>query len=236
MRSRAWVVIDCRMLLSVVVLQAWRLTGVPLHEWLGVALSAAILAHLLLHWTWVESRSRQILASGNARTRVNYALNLLLFLSMTAAIVSGFMISKVVLPLHPSPDDYLKWHSIHETSSRVTLACVALHLALNWDLLFARRPRFQLIVARVAVIVAAVVVTAGVVVAVDRAMPRPDITFIGPDGRRTEHAAPPPDIARLRRDDAAPSARGIPEFVVQSIAVAGVAIIGRKVLRLRLDV
>ena len=214
---------------------AWRLTGVPLHEWLGVALSAAIVAHLLLHWTWVESRSRQIFVSRSARTRVNYALNLLLFLSMTAAIVSGFVISKLVLPLHPAPDDYLKWHSIHETSSRVALACVALHLALNWDLLFARRPRFQLMIARVAVIAAAVALTAGVLVAVDHAMPRPDILFIGPDGRRTEHAAPPPDIARLRRDESAPSARGIPGFVVQSIAVAGLAIIGRKVLRLRLD-
>ncbi len=192
-----WVVIDCSMLVAVIALQAWPLTGVPLHEWLAIGLLAAVVAHLLLHWSWVEKWSRRILAPGTARARVNYALNLTLFLSMTAAMASGFAISKVVLPLHLTPDEYLKWHGIHEFSSRVVVSTA--------------------------------------VYAIDRVMPRPDIMLITRDGRRIEHAVPPPDIAKLRRDEITPSARGIPPFVVQSIAVAVIAVIGRKVLRLRLD-
>ena len=230
-----WVVIDCSMLVAVVALQAWRLTGVPLHEWLAIGLLAAVVAHLLLHWSWVEKWSRRLLAPGTARARINYALNLTLFLSMTAAMASGFAISKVVLPLHLTPDEYLKWHGIHEFSSRVALACAALHLALNWDRLFVRRPRFRALTARVATIAVAVVIVSTAVYAIDRVMPRPDIMLITRDGRRIEHAAPPPDIAKLRRDEIAPSARGIPPFVVQSIAVAVIAVVGRKVLRLRLD-
>src|SRR6266581_2332650 len=108
MRSRMWAVIDCSMLVAVVALQAWPLTGVPIHEWLGVALLAGVLAHLLLHWPWVASRSKRILQPRNARTRVNYALNLALFISITAAFASGFVISKVVMPLHLTADQYLK--------------------------------------------------------------------------------------------------------------------------------
>jgi hypothetical protein len=109
MRSRFWVMLDCSMLLAFVVLQSWQLTGVVVHEWLAVALIGGLLAHLLLHWSWVETRSRRVLAPRSRRTRVNYALNLTLFVAATAAMVSGFMISKVVLPLHPTPANYLKW-------------------------------------------------------------------------------------------------------------------------------
>jgi hypothetical protein len=74
--------------------------------------------------------------------RVNYVLNLTLFVSMTSAMISGFMISKVVLPVHPAADEYLNWHSIHKTSSRIALAAVGLHLCLNWDLMLAALRNF----------------------------------------------------------------------------------------------
>lgn len=235
MRSRVWLVIDCSMLVAVVALQAWRLTGVPLHEWLAIALLGGVLAHLLLHWPWVASRSKRILQPQSARTRVNYALNLTLFVSMIAALASGFAISKVVMPLHLTPDQYLKWHGIHDLSSRVALFAAALHLALNWDLLLKRRPRFRFILRPALIIVAAAGIIIAAVFAVSEVMRPPDIIMITPDGRRIEHAAPPRDIAALRRDEIAPSTRGIPPFMIQSAAVAFAAVIGRKVLRLRLE-
>jgi hypothetical protein len=65
-------------------------------------------------------------------------------------------------------------------------------------------------------------------------MARPDLTMITRDGRRIEHADPPSDIATLRRGTTAPSARGIPKFFLASGVVGVVAVVGRKVLRLRL--
>src|SRR5579859_5726182 len=88
--SRLWIALDCSMLVAVVALQAWRLTGVPLHEWLAVALIAGIVAHLLQHWNWIESRGRRLRRPGSARTRVNYALNASLFTAMAIAMISGF--------------------------------------------------------------------------------------------------------------------------------------------------
>lgn len=249
MRSRFWVVLDSSMLLLFVVLQAWRLTGVILHEWLAVALIGGLLAHLLLHWSWVETRSRRIRAPRSGRARVNYALNLTLFLSAGAAMVSGFMISKVVLPLHPSPVEYVKWHSLHDGSSKVALVCVGLHLALNWNLMIAalrnfvkrraagtRKPiRLQPLIAPIAIILTAVAILGAGLWAVERIMPAGDVTIIQRDGRRIEHAPPPDDIARLRPDEVKPNPRGLPAFIVQSVLVAISSVVGRKVIRLRLE-
>lgn len=226
MRSRFWIVFDCAMLVAFVALQAWRMTGVPLHEWLGIALAAGVITHLVLHWGWVASQFR--------KRRVAYALNSVLFIASVTAIVSGFAISKVVFPLHPTPDEYLKWHSIHETSSRIALFAAALHLALNWDRLFGHRPKFRVAWMRFAMIAVAAVIITATIYGVDRAMARPDITLITRDGKRIEHAEPPADVAALQRDTAKPSARGIPPFVLQSVVVGVVAVVGRKVLRLRL--
>ena len=134
-----------------------------------------------------------------------------------------------------TPDQYLKWHGIHDLSSRVALFAAALHLALNWDLLLKRRPRFRFILRPALIIVAAAGIIIAAVFAVSEVMRPPDIIMITPDGRRIEHAGPPRDIATLRRDEIAPSTRGIPPFMIQSAAVAFAAVIGRKVLRLRLE-
>lgn len=235
MRTRFWIILDGSMLLIVVALQAWRLTGLPLHEWLGVALLGGVILHLLVHFAWIETRSRRLFKPHNARTRVNYALNLTLFISMTAAMLSGFMISKVVLPLHPPPEEFGRWHSIHDIASRIALFTLGLHLALNWDLIFAARPALRLVAARVLILVSAVILVSAAICGIDRLLPPPEVIMILPDGRRIEHAALPRDISALRKDELRPSGRGLPPFLALSGAVAVTTLIGRKVLRLRLE-
>lgn len=248
MRSRFWVMLDTSMLIAFVALQSWRLTGVVVHEWLSVALIAGLLAHLVLHWSWVATRSKRVLAPRSTRTRVNYALNLTLFIAATVAMVSGFMISKVVLPLHPTPVNYLKWHHLHNISATTSLICLGLHLALNWTLMVAalrnfllRRParvwslRLKPLLAPLAIITVSVIILSAALLAIERIMPAGDVTIIQRDGRRIEHAPPPHDIARLRPDEIPPSTRGIPKFILMSAMVAVSAVVGRKVLRMRLD-
>ena len=234
MRSWIWITVDAAMLVAFIVLQVWRFTGVPLHEWLAIALIAAILAHLAVHWAWVETRTRRIRRPRTARTRVNYAVNAVLFGAMAVAMISGFAISKVVLPLHPAPGDYVRWHGIHELSSRIAIAAVGLHLAMNWSVLFRRRPRIRAWLRPLAwtLVVAATLTAASL--AIERVMPQPDIVVITPQ-RRIEHAAPPADIATLRPDQRAPNVRFAVPLIANAAAVALGALIGRRVLRLRLD-
>jgi hypothetical protein len=222
------------MLLSVVLLQVWELTGVPIHEWLAVALLAAIVAHLLVHWSWVETRGRRIRLPGTTRTRINFGLNALLFVSMTVAMISGFAISKVVMPLHLAPMEFLKWHDLHETSSRVALGCVALHLALNWDVLFSGRPAIRAWLRPIVAIVWLAALIGVGTFAIERIMPAADITMVQ-NGKVIRHAQPPADIATLRREQHRPNVDATPEFLANCAAVTVGAVIGRKVLKLRLD-
>jgi hypothetical protein len=233
-RNRVWILVDCSMLLAVVLLQVWQLTGVPIHEWLAVALLAAIVAHLLVHWSWVETRGRRIRLPGTTRTRINFGLNALLFISMTIAMVTGFAISKVIMPLHLAPAEFLKWHDLHETSSRVALGCVALHLALNWDVLFGGRPAIRAWLRPIGAILWVTAMIGVVTLAIERIMPAADITMVQ-NGKVTQHAQSPADIATLRPNQKRPNVDAAPEFLANCAAVTVGAVIGRKILKLQLD-
>src|SRR5262249_38216540 len=45
--------LDIALLVSVCALQTVSFTGLFLHEWLGLAMIAMVLAHLLFAWTWI---------------------------------------------------------------------------------------------------------------------------------------------------------------------------------------
>ena len=80
--------LDVALLFSVCALQTVRFTGLIVHEWLGLAMVAMVLAHLLFSWSWIASLSRRFFAVLSARARVNYFLNLSFFVTVQA--VGGF--------------------------------------------------------------------------------------------------------------------------------------------------
>ena len=181
---------------------------------------------------------------------MNYILNLTLFLAMAAAMISGLMISKAALPNHLAAAEYLKWHSIHELSSRAALVAAGLHLSLNWDLMLAAirnfatrrilqsasaRVSLQVVMSAIAIITVALTIEAAGLRGLERILPREDVTIVRPDGRRVEHADPPPDVARLRRGEAGPSSRGLPALVANAVLLIVSVVGGRSVLRLRLE-
>jgi hypothetical protein len=135
-RNQLSLTLDLLLLLAVCALEVVSLTGLPLHEWLGVALCGAVLVHLLLQWTWIESRTRRVLAPlpRIRRTRINYLLNLTLFVAMIVAIFTGVMISETVLPaIGLTGSRNRLWGQFHSLATGVVLLLVGLHLALNWQ-------------------------------------------------------------------------------------------------------
>src|SRR5580700_9309810 len=83
--------LDGALLVSVCVLQTVRFTGLVIHEWLGLAMVAMVLAHLLFSWNWIATQSRRLLVERSARARVNYIMNLVLFGLVTASLFSGIL-------------------------------------------------------------------------------------------------------------------------------------------------
>jgi hypothetical protein len=130
-------VLDTALLISVCLLEAVTLTGLPAHEWLAVVFVAMLLVHILLQWPWISSRTRRLLAPRTGRTRLNYCLNLGLFIVMVATIVSGIMISEVVFPAAGRPNIGGIWRSLHGFTTNLVVLFVGLHLGLNGDWILA---------------------------------------------------------------------------------------------------
>jgi hypothetical protein len=110
------------------------LTGLAVHEWLAVSFAAALVTHLLFHWQWIVTLLKTFFKKLMHVSRLNFVVDGLLFVAMTAAMLSGLMISKNVMAtlgiqLSVSPS----WRSIHSLSANASLVFVALHFSLHWN-------------------------------------------------------------------------------------------------------
>lgn len=110
-----------------------RFTGLLIHEWLGIAFAATIVAHLVRHWSWIMTVTRRFLGFISWRARINYILNVLLFINGTLLIFTGLMISKMALPLLGLrfPHDRL-WLWLHQQTADMAVVLIGLHIALHW--------------------------------------------------------------------------------------------------------
>ncbi|WP_161884364.1 DUF4405 domain-containing protein [Deinococcus alpinitundrae] len=108
-------------------------TGIPIHEWGSVALSFAIILHLVLHWDWISGITRKLLSQLPTETRLGYLLNLIFYIDMTVIILSGLLISKSVLPaLGLSVDEHAgPWRRLHGLSADAGIVILALHVAMH---------------------------------------------------------------------------------------------------------
>lgn len=105
------------------------ITGIPLHEYVGVGAFLVMAAHVLLSAAGLAGRGR--------RTRL--LLNGALLLSLAACVASGVMVSGTVLPaLGLYATGYYFWNPLHALSAKVLLAGLLVHVVLQAPLLYRR--------------------------------------------------------------------------------------------------
>jgi predicted ferric reductase len=125
--------LDALLFLVFLVLLSPKMTGLPIHEWLGIAFTVPLLVHLLLSWSWIATATRRVLAPRRPRDTVNAVLNALLFTSGAVVVVSGLVISQVGLPwLGVSTIDDRTWRATHNQATTWMLIAVGAHIAMNW--------------------------------------------------------------------------------------------------------
>ncbi|MEY9092532.1 DUF4405 domain-containing protein [Paenibacillus sp. RC84] len=126
--------LDLAMALTLVLLFNKRvLGGLTFHEIAGLAISFALLTHILLNLQWVKKVTLRIMDRNlPGKTRFGYLLNVLLLVTMTFIIVSGILISEVVFRgIHLGEERWFKM--AHISISYLVLVLIGVHVGMHWQ-------------------------------------------------------------------------------------------------------
>ncbi len=117
-------------LFSIFVIAFWMdLTGMALHQWLGVGIAALTLLHLTLHWKWVVTVTTRFFGRTSNQARLYYLVDFFLLGGLATITLTGLLLSTWLnLPL----TSYAFWRSLHVYASVIALAAVVLKIGLHW--------------------------------------------------------------------------------------------------------
>jgi hypothetical protein len=133
MSTKKKLILDITMFGAFLAVSNPHLTGMTVHEWLGVSLIGALITHLLFNWEWIVNVGRTFFKKLWHQSRLNFVVDTTFFIVMTGVLFSGLMISESVLPtLGIQLDVSRSWKSIHFMLSDASVILLGLHFALHW--------------------------------------------------------------------------------------------------------
>lgn len=111
-------------------------TGVSVHEWLGLGILVVFLIHCAVHGDWVA----EVLRGFNRTSwgaRGHLVLDVLILVTFMVATVSGLGISGTVLPTFGLfTDGYYFWNPLHAIAAKVLLALLLVHVVAHGKWLY----------------------------------------------------------------------------------------------------
>lgn len=114
------------------------LTGVEGHQWLGVAVAAFSVYHLILHWNWVKGVTQKLFGQVSTQARAYYLLDAILLVGLGLISLTGLVISTW---LGFELADYAVWLDFHIIISIATLLALVVKIALHWKWIVATSRR-----------------------------------------------------------------------------------------------
>lgn len=122
--NRARVVFDLVVLAAYLVAANPVLTGIPVHEYVGLGVAALMAAHIV-------ASADGLLAFRRGRWG-RALLNGVLLVALATCVLSGVMVSGDVLPaLGLYAEGYHFWDPLHALSAKVLLAALLVHVVLR---------------------------------------------------------------------------------------------------------
>ena len=108
------------------------ITGIGVHEWLGLGVMVAFLVHCIVHVDWV---GKAIIGFKNSTggARGNLILDASILLAFMIVTVSGLLISGTVLQsIGLYAEGYFFWGPLHAVAAKVLLALLLVHVVVHW--------------------------------------------------------------------------------------------------------
>lgn len=126
--------IDIALFLMFIVDMNTHLTGIAVHEWLGILFGGSLIYHILLHWEWISNATRKLFGKLPTIQRIRYVADLALFAMMVIVVASGILISRDALPaVGITATGSRFWSGLHHVTSNMVIVLVGLHIALSWS-------------------------------------------------------------------------------------------------------
>jgi len=123
-----WIV-DAALFVGFVLTFFLDLTGLALHQLLGVFVGLIATYHLAAHWAWVKAVTKRLFQCGCGKARWNYVVDAGVLLGLALIILTGLVMSTW---LNLALDRYYLWHLVHVWASIATVVLVVLKVGLHW--------------------------------------------------------------------------------------------------------
>ena len=105
------------------------LTGVALHQWLGIAIGVGAGYHLFTHWAWVKAVTERFFKQTSMQARLYYVIDATVLIGLATIIVTGMVISTW---FDLALTNYAAWRTLHVIASIGTLVAVVVKIGLHW--------------------------------------------------------------------------------------------------------
>jgi hypothetical protein len=110
------------------------LTGIAIHEWIGITVAGLLVVHLLQHPKWIAITTNRFWSKASFKVQLNFVVMIGLFISFASLVLSGIMISQVAVDqmgFEAAGTDFWTW--LHLVSVDWVAWIVGVHIALNWQ-------------------------------------------------------------------------------------------------------
>ena len=137
MRARTRLALDAALLVAFIAAYRPAWTGLTVHQWLSIVIIAPLLVHGVVNWEWTLRIARTFFQRLMSMSRLNLVIDAALFVSAVCVMVSGVMVSPMLLAMlgvHGVQSPV--WHAVHAWSANATIAGLAVHGVVHWRWLY----------------------------------------------------------------------------------------------------
>lgn len=104
-------------------------TGMALHQWLGIIAGLVAAYHLVSHRSWVSAVTRRFVGNTSNQARLYYLIDVFILGGFSAMLGTGLIISTW---LNLALAQYELWRNLHILVSISTLVMVVVKIGLHW--------------------------------------------------------------------------------------------------------
>lgn len=133
MSTRSRLMLDLGLFATLLIANNPAWTGLSTHEWLSLAIITPLLVHLVINWEWAVRIASRFAQRLRKVSRVNFILDVLLFVAAGAVMTSGLVISRTIAgAVGVSSGANSIWYALHSLSANATMILLVVHLGMHW--------------------------------------------------------------------------------------------------------